>query len=150
MTIEQGTDYELSPNAFTGEGERRPGNFKAALENDPIEEGRNLRTGKFQPGNKLGKGRPKGSRNKMTQQFLDRVAARTEDGLSMEDILMDMAQDPNCNPDLRYKAAKTVIELVVPKAASVEVITEDTKLTKDQIDARLGELLAQGLGLTGK
>lgn len=146
MAIEQGQDYELSPNAFTEEGSRRPGNFKAAGEDDPIENGRNLRNGKFQPGNKLALGRPKGSRNKMTQQFLDRVASRTEDGLSMEEILMDMAQDPNCVPDLRFKAAKTILELTLPKAASIEVTMEETKLSKEQIDSRLTELLKKGLG----
>lgn len=148
MTIEQGQDYPLVPSAFDEEGNRRPGNFKAALEDDPIEDGRNLRTGKFLPGNKCSPGRPKGSRNKMTQQFLDRVASRTEDGLSMEEILMDMAQDPKCDPDLRFKSAKTILELTLPKAASIEVTMEETKLTKDQIDARLGELLAKGLGMT--
>lgn len=146
MTIERGQDYELSPGAFTSEGDRRPGNFKAAGADDVIENGRNLRNGKFQPGNKIAIGRPKGSRNKMTQAFLDRVASRTEDGLSMEEILMDMAQDPNCIPDLRFKAAKTILELTLPKAASIEVTMEETKLTKDQIDARLTELLSKGLG----
>lgn len=141
-------DTLLSDGAFNEWGERRPGNFLAAKEDDPIENGRNLRTGKFQPGNKIATGRPKGSRNKLTQQFLDRVASRSEDGLSAEDILMDMMQDPKCVPDLRLRAAKTILELTVPKAASVEVTMEETKLTKDQIDARLGELISKGLGLT--
>lgn len=147
MTIEQGQDYPLAPNAFDEDGNRRPGNFKATEETDEIKDGRNLRNGKFLPGNNIAKGRKKGSRNKMTQAFLDRVANRTEDGLSMEEILMDMAQDPNCVPDLRFKAAKTILELTLPKAASIEVTMDESKLTKDQIDSRLNELLAKGLGL---
>lgn len=148
MTIEAGQDYTLTDAAFDENGNRRRGNFKATEETDELGEGRNLRNGKFLPGNKLAKGRVKGSRNKMTQQFLDRVADRTEDGLSMEEILMDMAQDPQCAPDLRFKAAKTILELTLPKAASIEVTMEETKLTKDQIDSRLNELLATGLGIT--
>lgn len=108
--------------------------------------GRDPISGKFQPGNTYAPGRRKGSRNKMTQRFLDRVQARTEDGLSMEEILMDMAQDPEMVPDLRFKAAKTILELTLPKASSVEVIMDDKeKMTKDQIDSRLKELLAVGL-----
>ncbi|MGL4519222.1 MAG: hypothetical protein ACRCUJ_06000, partial [Phocaeicola sp.] len=59
--------------------------------------------GQFLSGNTLGKGRPKGSRNKMTQLMLDRVSSRSEDGLSMEEIMMDIAQDPNQPAELRFK-----------------------------------------------
>lgn len=106
-------------------------------------EGQDAISGKFQPGNTLGKGRKKGSRNKMTQMMLDRVSARSEDGLSMEEILMDIAQDPNSPQELRFKAASKVADLVFPKAASVEVkIDDDDKMTKEQIDNRLNQLLA--------
>ncbi|MFW3388046.1 UNVERIFIED_CONTAM: hypothetical protein RF648_18790, partial [Kocuria sp. CPCC 205274] len=74
------------------EGNRKP------IDYDNIVDGRCQTTGKIV--NKAGPGRPKGSRNKMTQKFLDRVQARTEDGMSMEEILMDMAQDPDMHPDL--------------------------------------------------
>ncbi|MGL5014346.1 MAG: hypothetical protein ACRC6V_08685 [Bacteroidales bacterium] len=106
-------------------------------------EGQDATTGKFQEGNKLGKGRKKGSRNKMTQLMLDRVAARSEDGLSIEEIIMDIAQDPNQPAELRLKAASKVADMVFPKAASVEVkIDDEDKLTKEQIDNRLNMLLA--------
>ncbi|MGL5013150.1 MAG: hypothetical protein ACRC6V_02510 [Bacteroidales bacterium] len=105
-------------------------------------EGQDKVTGKFLPGNQLGKGRRKGSRNKMTQQMLDRVAGRSEDGLSMEEILMDIAQDPDAPSELRFKAASKVADLVFPKAASVEVkIDDEDKLSKEQIDQRLSLLL---------
>ncbi|MGL4519412.1 MAG: hypothetical protein ACRCUJ_06990, partial [Phocaeicola sp.] len=77
--------------------------------------------GQFLSGNTLGKGRPKGSRNKMTQLMLDRVSSRSEDGLSMEEIMMDIAQDPNQPAELRFKAAAKISDLVFPKAASIEV-----------------------------
>lgn len=99
-------------------------------------------TGKFLPGNGLGKGRPKGSRNKMTQRMLDRVAARSEDGLSMEEIMMDIAQDVRQPAELRFKAAAKISDLVFPKASSVEVKMDDEGvMNKDQIDLELKRLL---------
>ncbi|MGL4518234.1 MAG: hypothetical protein ACRCUJ_00670, partial [Phocaeicola sp.] len=70
--------------------------------------------GQFLSGNTLGKGRPKGARNKMTQLMLDRVSSRSEDGLSMEEIMMDIAQDPNQPAELRFKAAAKISDLVFP------------------------------------
>lgn len=109
---------------------------------DSIIEGRSIKTGQFVKGNTSGKGRPKGSRNKMTQRMLNRVAERSEDGLSMEEIMMDIAQDPNMPAELRFKAAAKVSDLVYPKASSVEVkMDEKESMTKEQIDARLKALL---------
>lgn len=103
---------------------------------------RDVKTGQFLPGNKGG-GRPKGSRNKMTQRMLDRVCARSEDGLSMEEIMMDIAQDPNQPAELRFKAAAKISDLVYPRASSVEVKMDDEgAMNKEQIDTRLKELLA--------
>lgn len=105
-------------------------------------EGQDPVSGKFQPGNKFGKGRKKGSRNKMTQLMLDRVSARSEDGLSIEEIMLDIAQDPNQPAELRLKAASKIADMVFPKAASVEVkIDDEDKLTKEQIDDRLKSLI---------
>jgi len=106
-------------------------------------EGRNIRTGQFVAGNKARSGRPRGSRNKMTQRMLNRVAERSEDGLSMEEIMMDIAQDPQMPAELRYKAASKVADLVYPKASSVEVKMHDKEtMTKEQIDAKLKSLLS--------
>lgn len=112
---------------------------------DSIVEGRSVKTGQFMKGNTQGKGRPKGSRNKMTQRMLNRVAERSEDGLSMEEIMMDIAQDPQMPAELRFKAAAKVSDLVYPKASSVEVKMDDKEsMTKEQIDARLKALLSGG------
>ena len=109
---------------------------------DDILNGRNIKTGQFVKGNSGSGGRPKGSRNKMTQRMLNRVAERSEDGLSMEEIMMDIAQDPNMPAELRFKAAAKVSDLVYPKASSVEVKMDDKEnLSKEQIDARLKTLL---------
>lgn len=114
---------------------------------DNIDVGQDKVSGKFLPGNTFGKGRVKGSRNKMTQKMLDRVASRSEDGLSMEEIMMDIAQDPNMPAELRFKAAAKVSDLVFPKAASVEVDMDNAGvLTKEEMDARLQQLLSAQFG----
>ncbi|QDH46554.1 hypothetical protein LAh9_9 [Aeromonas phage LAh_9] len=94
----------------------------------------------FKPGNPGG-GRPKGSRNKMTQLMLDRVASRQESGLSSEEILMDIMQDPEMPPELRFKAAAKISDLIYPKAASIEVQMDDKRMTKGEMDAKLQQLL---------
>lgn len=110
--------------------------------------GRDLKTGRFTKGfAKGGPGRPKGSRNKMTQNMLNRVFERSEAGLSMEEIMMDIAQNPQMAPELRYKAAKAVADLVYPKASSVEVKMDDAEaMTKEQIDQKLQQLIAAAAG----
>lgn len=117
--------------------------------NDNIEvrEQKDSVTGQFLKGNSQGKGRVKGSRNKMTQLMLDRVAARSEDGLSMEEIMMDIAQDANMPAELRFKAAAKISDLVFPKAASIEVDMDEANiLTKGEMDARLAQLLSAQFG----
>lgn len=96
----------------------------------------------FIPGNPGG-GRPKGSRNKMTQLMLDRVAARQESGLSSEEILMDIMQDPEMPPELRFKAAAKISDLIYPKAASIEVQMDDKRLSKGEMDAKIQQLLGK-------
>lgn len=99
-------------------------------------------TGRFVPGHS-GPGRPKGSRNKMTQLMLDRVSARSEDGLSMEEIMMDIAQDPDQPSELRFKAAAKVADLVFPRAASVEVTIDDEgSMNGADLDDRIKQLMA--------
>lgn len=108
------------------------------------ENGRCLTTGKFLKGHaKGGPGRPKGSRSKMTQNMLNRVYERSEPGMSMEEIMMDIAQDTKAPLELRFKAAAKVADLVYPKASSVEVKMDDAEsMTKEQIDQKLSTLLA--------
>lgn len=84
----------------------------------------------------------KASRSKMTQRMLDRVQSRSDNGLSMEEILMDIAQDRTQPAELRFKAASKISDLVFPKASSVEVKMDDTnKMNKEQIDMELKRLL---------
>lgn len=102
----------------------------------------------FIPGNPGG-GRPKGSRNKLTQLMLDRVAARQESGLSAEEVLIDIMQDPEMPPDLRLKAAAKISDLVYPKAASIEVQMDDKRMSKGEMDAKIQQLLTKAKQLSG-
>ena len=99
-------------------------------------------TGRFQKGNKFG--RPKGSRGKLTQMMLDRVA---DSQMHPDEVLIEIYQDPSIAPDLRFKAAAKVADLVYPRAASVEVkIKEDNGITEESINAQLRDFLKASLG----
>lgn len=87
-------------------------------------------------------GRPKGSRNKMTQRMLDRVAERQEAGLSAEEIMCDIMQDPNQPAELRFKAAAKIADIVYPKAASVELEIDNANLSIEEIDDKLKQLMS--------
>lgn len=106
--------------------------------------GRSLKTGKFVKGQaKAGPGRPKGSRNKMTNKFLTLATEREEAGLGIGDFLYDLLQDPSMPPELRFKSAAKLADLIYPKASSVEVTVDDKdSMTPEQMDARLKQLLA--------
>lgn len=99
-------------------------------------------TGRFQKGNKFG--RPKGKRNAMTQAMLDRVA---QAGLSPDEVLIDIYQDPTIPPDLRFKAASKIADLVYPKAASIEVKMDDHEaMTEEQMENKIRDFLSIELG----
>lgn len=105
--------------------------------------GMNPSTGRFQKGNKFG--RPRGSRGKLTQLMLDRVA---EAQISPDEVMIDIYCDPTVDPELRFKAAAKVADLVYPKAASVEVKIEDTSATSEEaINAQIKDFLAGALGV---
>ena len=98
-------------------------------------------TGKFTKGNKFG--RPKGSRGKLTQLMLDRVAASH---LSPDEVLIQIYEDPNIPPDLRFKAVSKVADLVYPKAASVEVkIEEENVINEESLNAQIRDFLTGAL-----
>ena len=115
-------------------------------ETKPIGDGinRDAKTGAFLPGNRSAKGRIKGSRNKLTEQLLDRFAKRNQDGISMEEIMMDIAQDPGMPAELRFKASGKMMDLIYPKAQSVELeIEETTGMSISDMDERIAKLLAK-------
>lgn len=106
------------------------------------DKGMNPQTGRFEKGNKLG--RSKGKRNKLTQAMLDRVA---QAGLSPDEVLIDLYQDPTIPPDLRFKAASKIADLVYPKAASIEVkMDEHDALTEEQMENKIRDFLSAELG----
>ncbi len=132
-----GEKGELTPAQVAEVTGRLPG-VTDELENRGMEPS----TGKFQKGNKFG--RPKGSRGKLTQLMLDRVASSH---LSPDEVLIQIYEDPNIPPDLRFKAASKVADLVYPKAASVEIkIEEENVINEDSLNAQIKDFLAGALG----
>jgi hypothetical protein len=102
--------------------------------------------GGFLPGNKCAKGRIKGSRNKLTEKMLERFAHRNQDGISVEEILFDIAQDATESSDMRFKSASKLADLVYPKAQSVELEVEETdSMTLAQMDERIQAILDKGV-----
>lgn len=107
------------------------------------ERGMNPQTGRFQKGHKFG--RPKGRRNKLTQEMLDRMA---EIDLKPDEVLMSIYQDPEAPLDLRFKAAAKMVDIVYPKAASVEIKMDDEDtVTEEMMDAKIADFLSQTLGV---
>ena len=132
-----GEKGELTPAQVAEVTGRLPG-VTDELENRGMEPS----TGKFQKGNKFG--RPKGSRGKLTQLMLDRVASSH---LSPDEVLIQIYEDPNIPPDLRFKAASKVADLVYPKAASVEIkIEEENVINEDSLNAQIKDFLTGALG----
>ena len=102
-------------------------------------------SGKFVKGNTLGKGRPKGSRNKLTEKMLQRFAERNEDGISVEEILFDIAQNKTEATETRMKAASKLADMVFPKAQSVELeVVENEGLTLAEMDEKIKQLMNSG------
>ena len=76
--------------------------------------------------------------------MLDRVA---DSQMHPDEVLIEIYQDPSIAPDLRFKAAAKVADLVYPRAASVEVkIEEDNGITEESINAQLRDFLKVTLG----
>jgi predicted HTH transcriptional regulator len=110
---------------------------------------RSAKHGGFLPGNKCAKGRIKGSRNKLTEKMLERFAMRNQDGISIEEILFDIAQDNGQSAEMRFKASAKLSDLVYPKAQSVEMeIEEMDGMSLEQMDERILILLAKNNKIT--
>lgn len=101
--------------------------------------GRNLVKGYFVKGNSFGKGRKKGSRNKLTQQMLDRVA---NSAITPDEFLLDIVNNTTTSEKLRVQAAMKLVDIVFPKASSVEMdITDKRDMKKEDIDSRIKNIL---------
>lgn len=95
---------------------------------------------KGQSGNK--RGRPTGSKNRVTQQFRDAIAER----VSLDDLFKDIAK---CSARDRAQLKIRLLEFCVPKLRSIEVndlpvLGELLQMTPDERKARLLELLKNG------
>lgn len=112
-------------------------------EGHPFAGGRNLVKNTFLPGNRFGKGRVKGSRNKLTQQMLDAVANAN---VKPHEFLLDVLSIATNSTDERLKAAMKLIDIVYPKAASVEVdMTLENDYSPAEMEERIRELAMKHL-----
>lgn len=128
-----------------GEGEIYKGKVIEGFteEGHPHAGGRNLVKNTFLPGNRFGKGRVKGSRNKLTQKMLDDVAnSRT----LPHEYLIRVMEFPTSLPEERLKAAMKLVDIVYPKAASVEVdMSIENDYTPAEMEERIRELALKHL-----
>lgn len=104
---------------------------------------RNLVLGYVVKGNTLAKngggGRPKGSRNKLTQEMIEMVARQN---VSPAEFLANVINNPEWSLDNQIKAAMKLTDIVYPKAASVELeVINDEADSGKEIDDRIKELL---------
>lgn len=104
---------------------------------------RNLVLGTLAKGNKANarKGRPKGSRNKLTQQMLNVVSALE---ISPAEFLALVMSNPegDYSQDAQVKAAMKLTDIVYPKASSVELeVIDDEPKSKEELDEKLRSIL---------
>lgn len=108
-------------------------------EGHPYAKGRNLVKNTFLSGNRFGRGRKKGSRNKLTQQMLDAVANAR---IKPHEFLLDVMEMPTNTMDERLKAALKLVDIVYPKAQSVEVdMTIDQDVSPADMEDRIKDIL---------
>jgi hypothetical protein len=106
--------------------------------------GRDPKTGVFLKGNKIGKGSVKGSRSRLTMKLLERFEERNQDGVSIEELMFDIAQGTQYDADLRMKAAAKLADLVFPKTAQVELEVDDTATASvAEMDERIKQIIDQ-------
>jgi len=104
---------------------------------------RDPKTGLFLKGNQISKGhgRTKGARNRLTMKLLERFEERNQDGISIEELMFDIAQGEQYDPDLRMKAAAKLADLVFPKTQQVELDVDDSdSISLAEIDERIRQL----------
>lgn len=102
--------------------------------------------GRFLKGNQVAKGygRPKGARNRLTMKLLERFEERNQDGISIEELMFDIAQGEQYDPDLRMKAAAKLADLVFPKTQQVELEVEEAdNISIDELDDKIKQLMNQ-------
>jgi hypothetical protein len=102
--------------------------------------------GHFAKGNQLAKGhgRTKGARNRLTLKLLERFEERNQDGISIEELMFDLAQGEQYDPDLRMKAAAKLADLVFPKTAQVELEIDNNDATSiGEIEDKIKQLTDQ-------
>lgn len=137
---------EIPENERPGIGDRYKGVIIVSFDERgyPIgENSRNLVLGYVTKGNSLAKngggGRPKGSRNKLTQEMIEMVARQN---CSPAEFLANVMGNPEYSLDNQIKAAMKLTDIVYPKAQSVELeVVNDEPTSVKEIDERIADAL---------
>lgn len=98
-----------------------------------------LHNGRIAPGNKMGRGRKKGSRNKLNQNLLDFMA---NSEVEIGPALVEMYMSEQTSPKEKIQCLKILSDIVFPKSQSVEVEIIQEEKSKDQIQNELALKLA--------
>lgn len=92
---------------------------------------------------KLG-GKASNARNRLTLKLLERFEIRNQDGISVEELLFDIAQNQHEPSEMRFKAAAKLADLVFPKTAQVELqVEEDDSMSLAEMDTKIEELISK-------
>lgn len=97
--------------------------------------------GKFEKGNTIGKGRPKGSQNRATTKLKDKVQ-------ELLDGNFDTVQDDldQCEPHIRLKLMIDLMAYVMPKQKAIEAtVTAISDMTPGKVERleRMSELMIE-------
>lgn len=75
--------------------------------------------GKFEKGNKVGKGRPKGVPNKTTAEIRDTINQIVSKGLDF--YLEDIEKIRKNNPEKAFELTQKLIDYIVPKQSKLDI-----------------------------
>ena len=104
--------------------------------------GRCKKTGRFVKGFSVaGPGRPKGSRDRLTQQLLDRMTARQDAGLYIDEMILEIGSDSKISAETRLKALSKLADIVYNKQPIVEEVEDAADMSREELDAKLAQLL---------
>ena len=99
---------------------------------------------KFQKDSKFGMVGSSNARNRLTLRLLERFEMRNLDGISVEELMFDIAQDEGESSEMRFKAAAKLADLVFPKTAQVELeVNDESGASLEDMDSRIQELLSK-------
>jgi hypothetical protein len=94
-------------------------------------------------GKRPGAGRPKGCKNRKTEERLEHLKLLAAAGITPLEYMLATLRDPKEEPDRRLDAAKSAAPYVHPRLAQTDIsVSGDLRFLTDQaIEDELGDLL---------